>query len=154
MFKRRNFGIYKVKIETPFVQVLGTYYSGNVSYFQDQWHNLWNPVQWFVCEKHSKISRWFGTRWNQAQGPSKALCDCTGSQPWGGPWLSSSMIIIKLWKIPHNQARIQFVNFTKLTGLRVEFWILTRAQSFSCVRLFVTPWTVAHQAPLSMGFYT
>ena len=23
---------------------------------------------------------------------------------------------------------------------------------FSCVRLFVTPWTVAHQAPLSMGF--
>ena len=25
-------------------------------------------------------------------------------------------------------------------------------QSFSCVQLFVTPWTVAHQAPLSMGF--
>ena len=24
--------------------------------------------------------------------------------------------------------------------------------SFSCVRLFVTLWTVAHQAPLSMGF--
>ena len=23
---------------------------------------------------------------------------------------------------------------------------------FSCVRLFVTPWTVAHQAPLSIGF--
>ena len=23
---------------------------------------------------------------------------------------------------------------------------------FSCVRLFVTSWTVAHQAPLSMGF--
>ena len=22
----------------------------------------------------------------------------------------------------------------------------------SCVRLFATPWTVAHQAPLSMGF--
>ena len=29
-------------------------------------------------------------------------------------------------------------------------WIY--AQSFSCVRLFVTPWTVAHQAPLSMEF--
>ena len=26
------------------------------------------------------------------------------------------------------------------------------AQSLSCVHLFVTPWTVAHQAPLSMGF--
>ena len=24
--------------------------------------------------------------------------------------------------------------------------------SLSCVRLFVIPWTVAHQAPLSMGF--
>ena len=23
---------------------------------------------------------------------------------------------------------------------------------FSCIRLFATPWTVAHQAPLSMGF--
>ena len=23
---------------------------------------------------------------------------------------------------------------------------------FSCVQLFMTPWTVAHQAPLSMGF--
>ena len=27
-----------------------------------------------------------------------------------------------------------------------------RAQSFSCAQLFATPWTVAHQAPLSMGF--
>ena len=26
------------------------------------------------------------------------------------------------------------------------------AQSLSRVRLFSTPWTVAHQAPLSMGF--
>ena len=26
------------------------------------------------------------------------------------------------------------------------------AQSFSHVQLFVTPWTVAHQSPLSMGF--
>ena len=25
-------------------------------------------------------------------------------------------------------------------------------QSLSCVRLFVTPWTVARHAPLSMGF--
>ena len=26
------------------------------------------------------------------------------------------------------------------------------AESFSCVQLFVTLWTVAHKAPLSMGF--
>ena len=25
-------------------------------------------------------------------------------------------------------------------------------KSLSCVQLFATPWTVAHQAPLSMGF--
>ena len=27
-----------------------------------------------------------------------------------------------------------------------------KVKSFSCVRLFATPWTAAHQAPLSMGF--
>ena len=32
-------------------------------------------------------------------------------------------------------------------GREVERW-----QSWSCVPLFATPWTVAHQAPLSMGF--
>ena len=30
--------------------------------------------------------------------------------------------------------------------------LLQHADSLSCVRLFVTPWTVAHQAPLSLGF--
>ena len=28
----------------------------------------------------------------------------------------------------------------------------SEVKSLSCVRLFVTPWTVAHQAPPSMGF--
>ena len=27
-----------------------------------------------------------------------------------------------------------------------------KVKSFSCARLLATPWTVAHQAPLSMGF--
>ena len=30
--------------------------------------------------------------------------------------------------------------------------LFAAAPSLSCVRLFVIPWTVAHQAPLSMGF--
>ena len=30
-------------------------------------------------------------------------------------------------------------------------WFCACTQSLSCVRLFETPWTVAHQAPLSMG---
>ena len=29
---------------------------------------------------------------------------------------------------------------------------MTKVKSLSRVRLFVTPWTVAYQAPLSMGF--
>ena len=33
--------------------------------------------------------------------------------------------------------------------LFVSMYVLS---CFSCVQLFVTPWTVAHQAPLSMGF--
>ena len=31
-------------------------------------------------------------------------------------------------------------------------WITNNVKSVSHVRLFVTPWTVAYQAPLSMGF--
>ena len=32
------------------------------------------------------------------------------------------------------------------------FHLLARAQLFSRVQRFVTPWTIAHQAPLSTGF--
>ena len=31
-------------------------------------------------------------------------------------------------------------------------WQKVKVKSLSHVRLFATPWTVAHQAPLSMGF--
>ena len=31
-------------------------------------------------------------------------------------------------------------------------WQRVKVESLSRVRLFVTPWTVAHQAPPSMGF--
>ena len=30
--------------------------------------------------------------------------------------------------------------------------IIEKSGGVSCVRLFAAPWTVAHQAPLSMGF--
>ena len=33
------------------------------------------------------------------------------------------------------------------------YCVMWGAESLNCVRLFVTPWTVDHQAPLSMGFY-
>ena len=36
--------------------------------------------------------------------------------------------------------------------LASAYFFTTYAQLLSCVRLFATPWTVAHQAPLPMGF--
>ena len=40
-----------------------------------------------------------------------------------------------------------------LVKIRKEFRLeKVKVKSLSRVRLFVTPWTVAHQAPLSMGF--
>ena len=35
----------------------------------------------------------------------------------------------------------------ELSSSHMGMWVLSRVQ------LFATPWTVAHQAPLSMGFY-
>ena len=39
----------------------------------------------------------------------------------------------------------------RISGLE-DLKVKVRVKPFSLVRLFVTPWTVAHQAPLSMGF--
>ena len=44
------------------------------------------------------------------------------------------------------------VFWVSCTG-RILYHCPTWAQSLSCVWLFATPWTIAHQAPLSMGFY-
>ena len=41
-----------------------------------------------------------------------------------------------------------------LCSLCHSFFILAVLSHFSHVWLFVTPWTVAHQAPLSMGFWS
>ena len=36
-------------------------------------------------------------------------------------------------------------------SISISMGMCMHAQSLQCVRIFVTPWTVAHQAPLSMG---
>ena len=33
-----------------------------------------------------------------------------------------------------------------------EFWFYSKVKSLSRVRLFVTPWTIDYEAPLTMGF--
>ena len=46
----------------------------------------------------------------------------------------------------------RFINQTYKTRIKPRIWVCLHAQSLSHVRLFATPCTVAHQAPLSMGF--
>ena len=42
--------------------------------------------------------------------------------------------------------------YIKLTLKRHSNILKVKVKSLSCVRLFATPWTVAYQAPPSMGF--
>ena len=54
------------------------------------------------------------------------------------------------FKLLHNsQARELF--YLHSCYLRTTSWKV-KVKSLSCVRLFATPWTVAHRASLSMGF--
>ena len=39
-----------------------------------------------------------------------------------------------------------------LAGIFANFYDKVKVKSLSCVRLYVTPWTVAYHAPPSMGF--
>ena len=41
---------------------------------------------------------------------------------------------------------------SQIIVFRHFLYIVVVVQPLSCVQLFATPWTVAHQAPLSMGF--
>jgi len=42
-------------------------------------------------------------------------------------------------------------DFFSLDQITILYWEV-KVKSLSCVRLFVTPWTAAYQAPPSMGF--
>ena len=48
------------------------------------------------------------------------------------------------------QGEISITSDTHMTP--PPLWQRVKVKSLSRVRLFVTPWTVAHQAPPSMGF--
>ena len=47
---------------------------------------------------------------------------------------------------------IKVSNVLDIKEITVETTMKNLAQLLSHIQLFVTPWTVAHQAPLSMGF--
>ena len=44
------------------------------------------------------------------------------------------------------------VAYIRLGAVWPSLWNVKESCSLSCVQLFMTPWTIAHQAPLSMGF--
>ena len=90
----------------------------------------------------------------------------------GTQGLSHSVIwLLRLFKLPLIQNKVQWICSIKIPSLQVtatkasdgttsdtlskphfnKTWVCIYAQLLSHVWLFVTPWTVAHQAPLSMG---
>ena len=56
-----------------------------------------------------------------------------------------SKAIVKIWVFCNTKLHMYFNTFAMM-------WWKWKRQSLSRVQLFATPWTVAHQAPLSMGF--
>ena len=53
-------------------------------------------------------------------------------------------------KILRGQFSFSYFSNSKHSAGQIQMLVVV--QSLSCVRLFATPWTVAHQALLSMGF--
>ena len=52
------------------------------------------------------------------------------------------------------KAQVRKEKLGKVDVIKIQnFFIKKKCQSLSLVRLFVTPWTAAHQAPLSMEFF-
>ena len=57
--------------------------------------------------------------------------------------------------VSQNQARLRVCTHISGVGLLDQICCCMHVylpSHFSCVQLFVTPWTVVHKAPLSMGF--
>ena len=57
---------------------------------------------------------------------------------------------IPVWALTHWTCPTSFFPAVPNSGLGI--WVCVCTQSGSCVWLFMILWTVAHQAPLSMGF--
>ena len=69
---------------------------------------------------------------------------------------SNIYIYMYIYIYIHIYIYIFFINLYISDGLPLFLWIMLLCMCvlscFSCVQFFVTPWTVARQAPLSMGF--
>ena len=61
---------------------------------------------------------------------------------------------ILAWRIPWTEepCGLRWQSQSLLTANTFTFTTVVKVKSLSRVRLFATPWTVAYQAPLYMGF--
>ena len=86
---------------------------------------------------HEELTHWKRPWWWEIEGKRR--------RGWQRRCLDSTTVLVamnlsKFWKIVEDRRAFQAT---------VHAYILS---SISHIRLFVTPWTVAHQVPLSMGF--
>ena len=62
-------------------------------------------------------------------------------------------LLLKQAVVHENLAENAFqFSFLQLKEKLHEHKVKVKVKSLSCVRLFATPWTIAHQAPPSIGF--
>ena len=78
------------------------------------------------------------------------VCGVAKSRTWLSEWLNRNN---KRWNAPR-AVRIHIItDFKKLLLVKLEWYQRTMSvMQVASMCLFVTPWTVGHQAPLSMGF--
>ena len=101
-----------------------------------------NPLQYSCLENPMDGGAWWATVHGVAKSWTR-LSDFTFT-------FHSLFYKFKLQKIPkvtHNKKNAN--SYYEILILSYQF---SSVQSLSRVQLFVTPWTVAHQAPPSMGF--
>ena len=65
-------------------------------------------------------------------------------------WLCLDLYVLS---VRHNSVSSWHLKMVKMVNFMLCVFCLLRAQLLSPVKLFVTLWTIAYQAPLSMGFF-
>ena len=100
------------------------------------------------CTPESHITLWIN--YTPIKQTEKTLVDCDKH-------LKNQEITLKFFKNGTNAIRVNtvlqiLIRFIWVCVYLICIFMCVRAQSLSQVWLFATPWTVACQAPLSMGF--
>ena len=110
-------------------------------------------------------TQWTWVEWTPGDGDGQGGLACCGS--WGCKesdtterlnWIvcDTECLFLCYWSsicLWRNVSLDLLPIFDRVVCLFVLYWAMkVKVKSLSHVRLFVTPWTVAYQAPLSMGF--